>query len=145
MALNDKQRRFAEEYLVDMNATQAAIRAGYSAKTAGSQGHDLLKNPEIQQAIQEGREALSSRSAMSASDVIARLAEIARTQGKDGPSSVQVSACKLLGDYYGLWSGDGGKRNNEPADQPDPAQYDGMEPAQLSQLYREAAKASDQV
>jgi phage terminase small subunit len=47
MALNDKQRRFAAEYLKDQNATQAAIRAGYSEKTAGSQGHDLLKKPEI--------------------------------------------------------------------------------------------------
>ena len=45
--LNEKQRRFAHEYLKDQNATQAAIRAGYSEKTAGSQGHDLLKKPEI--------------------------------------------------------------------------------------------------
>ena len=57
MALNDKQRRFVEEYLIDLNATQAAIRAGYSEKTAGSQAFDLLKKPEIQKEIQ----ALESR------------------------------------------------------------------------------------
>ena len=47
MALNDKQRRFVAEYLIDLNATQAAIRAGYSKKTAGSQGQRLLTNVEI--------------------------------------------------------------------------------------------------
>lgn len=142
MALNDKQRRFVDEYLVDSNATQAAIRAGYSAKTAGSQGHDLLKHPEISQAIQEGQEALSNRATMTAADVIERLAEIARTQGKDGPSSVQVSACKLLGDYYGIWTGDGGKKV-ERDHAPDPSQYEGMDPAELSRIYREQAKEAE--
>lgn len=52
MALTPKQQRFVAEYLKDSNATQAAIRAGYSAKTAGSQGHDLLKKPEIAAAVQ---------------------------------------------------------------------------------------------
>lgn len=51
MALNPKQQRFVREYLVDLNATQAAIRAGYSRKTAGSQAFDLLKKPEIQAAV----------------------------------------------------------------------------------------------
>jgi phage terminase small subunit len=60
-SLNDKQRRFAAEYLVDLNATQAAIRAGYSAKTAGSQGFDLLKKPEIAALVAEGRAKLSER------------------------------------------------------------------------------------
>lgn len=46
MPLNAKQERFCQEYLKDLNATQAAIRAGYSTDTAGSIGHDLLKKPE---------------------------------------------------------------------------------------------------
>ena len=54
-ALNPKQERFVAEYLVDLNATQAAIRAGYSAKTAGVQGFDLLKKPEIAAAIESLR------------------------------------------------------------------------------------------
>ena len=45
--LTPKQERFCAEYLVDYNATQAAIRAGYSAKTAGSAGNRLLKNVEV--------------------------------------------------------------------------------------------------
>ena len=47
MALKAKQDIFCQEYLRDLNATQAAIRAGYSQDTAGSIGHDLLKKPEI--------------------------------------------------------------------------------------------------
>ena len=50
-SLNKRQRRFVAEYLIDLNATQAAIRAGYSKHTAGSQGFDLLRKPEIQAAV----------------------------------------------------------------------------------------------
>lgn len=53
MALTDKQETFIREYLVDLNATQAAIRAGYSEKTAGSTGHENLKKPEIASRITE--------------------------------------------------------------------------------------------
>ncbi|MCP5116926.1 MAG: terminase small subunit [bacterium] len=49
--LNAKQQRFVEEYLIDLNATQAAIRAGYSEKTAHSIGHENLNKPEIAAAI----------------------------------------------------------------------------------------------
>jgi phage terminase small subunit len=52
MILSPKQLIFAEEYVIDFNATQAAIRAGYSPKTAASQGERLLRNVEIQKAIQ---------------------------------------------------------------------------------------------
>ena len=47
-----RQQRFVEEYLVDLNATQAAIRAGYSPKTARQQGHENLTKPYIEAAIQ---------------------------------------------------------------------------------------------
>ena len=53
VALNDKQKRFFQEYLIDTNATQAAIRAGYSKKTAYSQGQRLLKHVEGQKLLQE--------------------------------------------------------------------------------------------
>lgn len=58
MALNPKQTRFCEEYLVDLNATQAAIRAGYSKKTANEQGSRLLANVSIQEYIQQRRKVL---------------------------------------------------------------------------------------
>lgn len=52
--MNAKQSRFVAEYLKDSNATQAAIRAGYSKKTAGQQGHELLKKPDISNAVRAG-------------------------------------------------------------------------------------------
>lgn len=52
MALTPKQQRFVDEYLIDLNATQAAIRAGYSQKTAAAQAARLLKNVKISAAIQ---------------------------------------------------------------------------------------------
>lgn len=50
--LNSKQQLFISEYLTDFNATQAAIRAGYSVRSAGSIANELLKKPDIQQALQ---------------------------------------------------------------------------------------------
>lgn len=59
--LNDKQRLFVEEYLKDLNATQAAIRAGYSAKRADAIGYENLRKPEIKSAIQEAMKAREKR------------------------------------------------------------------------------------
>jgi len=77
MALTDKQRRFVEEYLVDLNATQAAIRAGYSANTAASQGERLLRNAEIRTAIERAQAERSQRTRVTADRVIAELARMA--------------------------------------------------------------------
>lgn len=74
VALSSKQQAFVDEYLRTWNATKAAIAAGYSEKTAGSQGFDLLKKPEIQGAIKERLES----KAMAADEVLARFAEQAR-------------------------------------------------------------------
>ena len=51
--MTEKQKRFVDEYLIDLNATQAAVRAGYSAKSAYSIGTENLKKPEIERAIEE--------------------------------------------------------------------------------------------
>lgn len=73
--MNDKQRRFAQEYLIDLNATQAAIRAGYSAKTASSQGERLLRNVEVQRAVAEAKAARSEKTGIDAAWVLKRLAD----------------------------------------------------------------------
>ena len=70
MALTAKQRTFVEEYLVDLNATQAAIRAGYSAKTAGSVGNENLQKPDIAAAIQEAMDKRSERTEITADYVL---------------------------------------------------------------------------
>ncbi len=74
--LTPKQQRFVEEYLIDLNATQAAIRAGYSEKTAYSVGHENLKKPEIQNAIQEAQAKRQEQTQIDAAYVLKRLVEI---------------------------------------------------------------------
>lgn len=68
--LNPKQARFVAEYLIDLSATQAAIRAGYSKRTAGSQAFDLLKKPEIQAAIAESMAERSERTRITQDNVL---------------------------------------------------------------------------
>lgn len=74
--LNNKQSRFVDEYLVDLNATQAAIRAGYSKKTAKSQGQRLLTNVDIKSAIAEAQEERGERTQITADRVVKELARI---------------------------------------------------------------------
>ena len=62
--MTPKQAGFVEEYLVDLNATQAAIRAGYSPKTAEVQGSRLLANAKVREAVEIGKEARSERTAI---------------------------------------------------------------------------------
>ena len=74
--LTDKQARFVDEYLVDLNATQAAIRAGYSAKTAGQIGEQNLKKLEIQKAIRERQEVLKMKTEITQEWVVERYRRI---------------------------------------------------------------------
>lgn len=126
--LTDKQKRFIEEYLIDLNATQAAIRAGYSEKTAYSIGEENLKKPEIKRAIEDAQLKRSSRIQITQDDVIRMLVEnIEKSSGtkqvvitqtrksEDGefvgddvaqfvyePSSVN-KALELLGKHLGMF------------------------------------------
>ena len=74
--LKAKQKRFCEEYIVDLNATQAAIRAGYSEKTAYSIGHENLNKPDIEIYIQELMQKRSDRTEITADMVLKELAKI---------------------------------------------------------------------
>ncbi|HBO4701927.1 TPA: terminase small subunit [Pseudomonas aeruginosa] len=76
MALTKKQRLFVDEYLIDLNATQAAIRAGYSTRRATEIGYQLLQRPEVAQAIQAAMAERSKRTEVEADYVIRRLREI---------------------------------------------------------------------
>lgn len=73
--LTDKQQRFVEEYLIDLNATQAAIRAGYSADTAAVIGCENLTKPNIQFAISEAQKQRSQRTQVTQDEVLNRLLE----------------------------------------------------------------------
>lgn len=75
--LTPKQDMFVREYLVDLNATQAAIRAGYSAKTAEEQGYQLLRKTSVQSAIQAGMDKRAVSVDISATRVLNEIAKLA--------------------------------------------------------------------
>ncbi|ECG1895489.1 terminase small subunit [Salmonella enterica subsp. enterica] len=74
--LTDKQEAFCREYLVDLNATQAAIRAGYSEKTANRIAAQLLSKLDIQQRVSALKDGRNQRTEINADYVLRRLAEI---------------------------------------------------------------------
>lgn len=76
MALTDKQDMFCREYLIDLNATQAAIRAGYSAKTANRTASENLSKPDIQSRIAELKAQRNDLVGINATYVLNRLVEI---------------------------------------------------------------------
>jgi phage terminase small subunit len=83
MMLTPKQARFVEEYLLDLNGKQAAIRAGYSPKTAEVQGSRLLGHPKVQAAVDAAMQARSRRTEVAADRVVAELAKIAFANMRD--------------------------------------------------------------
>lgn len=76
MAMTVKRHRFVAEYLVDLNATQAAIRAGYAKKGAKDQAYQLMQMPEVAEAIKAAMEERNKRLQVDADYVLHRLTEI---------------------------------------------------------------------
>lgn len=81
--LREKHERFVQEYLVDLNATQAAIRAGYSAKSASQQGSELLSNPKVRARVDELMAERSKRTGVNQDRVIRELARVAFINAPD--------------------------------------------------------------
>ena len=98
--MNDKRRAFVREYLIDLNATQAAKRAGYSDRTAYSQGQRLLKDAEIQQAVQTAKEERAHDTGLSAQMVIDGLRREAEGAASD---AARVAAWAHLGKHLGMF------------------------------------------
>ena len=110
MALTEKQKRFVAEYLVDLNATQAAIRAGYSEKTAYSQGQRLLKNVEIRTAVHNASKNRESRTEITQDKVLNELGKVAFANAADYTDATlkysnKLRALELLGKHLGLFDG----------------------------------------
>ena len=80
MKLTAKQKRFCDEYLIDCNATQAAIRAGYSERTAYSTGNENLKKPELKTYIEEQLEKMHNEKTADAQEVLEYLTAVMRGQ-----------------------------------------------------------------
>ena len=102
VAARNKKTIFAVEYLVDLNATQAAIRAGYSKRTAYSQGSRLLKNVEVNAEIDKQRAHHAKRVDVQVDEIVTGLKAIATDSL--APAAARVSAWKALGEYKGMFT-----------------------------------------
>lgn len=101
--LTPKQQRFIDEYLIDLNATQAAIRAGYSAKTAQEQSSRLLSNVMVQEAIKAGQAKLAKRTLVTQDMVVKGLLDEAKDTTEGSSHSARVSAWAHLGKHLGMF------------------------------------------
>jgi hypothetical protein len=99
--LTAKQRRFVEEYLIDLNATQAATRAGYSEATAYAIGHECLKKPKVAAAVQRGQAVRSGEVRVTSDDVLRELWLIATTSTSD---RTRVAALAWVGKHLGMFT-----------------------------------------
>ena len=96
MALTDKQKRFCDEYLIDLNATQAAIRAGYSQKRASEQAYQLLQKTTVQDYIQKRKADRVERVEITQDFVLAELKAIASVNATDYARIVEKNATALV-------------------------------------------------
>lgn len=93
--MTDKQKRFADEYLIDCNATRAAIRAGYSKKTARQAGQRMLTNVDIKTYIDEKIELIHTENIADATEVMTYLTSVLR-----GETVSEVLVVEGKGDGY---------------------------------------------
>ena len=101
MALTPKQKRFVEEYCVDFNATQAAIRAGYSPSTAYSIGSENLRKPEIKAALQAAQDAAITDIRITKDYLIGQANDIMLKAKANGAWSAAKGANELLAKLTG--------------------------------------------
>ena len=94
--MTPKQQRFCDEYLVDLNATQAAVRAGYSKRTAGSIGDENLKKPEIREYIEKRLAEKENALIAKQDEVLKTLTRIMRREEQE----TAVVTCKTHNTFY---------------------------------------------
>ncbi len=118
--LTSKQRRFADEYLIDCNGSQAAIRAGYSEKSSRTAAYRLLLNPVIRAYIDEQLACIHAKNIADAEEVLAFLTKVMRGETKEQvvmraggdqylemmevPARERLKAAELIGKRYALFS-----------------------------------------
>ncbi len=118
--MNARQRKFCDEYLIDCNAKQAAIRAGYSEKTAYSIGNENLKKPELKAYIDEQLERLHNEKTADSKEVLEYLTAVMRGEHReqtlqligegvqkitdiDVSAKERLKAAELIGKRYGMF------------------------------------------
>jgi phage terminase small subunit len=108
--LNERQRLFVKYYIGTLNATESAKRAGYSPRTAGEIGYELLKKPQIAEAVAKGVDKKMSKADISAERILDELASIAflTPEQLDTLKSIKggekMRALELLGKYHTLFT-----------------------------------------
>ncbi len=102
MRLTAKQERFVSEYLLDLNATQSAIRAGYSEKTAYSIGSENLIKPEVQEAIQAMQKENAERNQVTIDEITQMHREAYRTAEESNQPSAMTASANNLAKLHGL-------------------------------------------
>lgn len=129
--LTAKQQRFCDEYLVDLNATQAAIRAGYAEKRAGEQAYQLLQKTTIQEYIQKRQRDRIARTEITQDFVLNELMAIASVNATDYARVVEKSAtAEVDGHLIQLYDADG-----------NPVMYRTVEPVLTEELTETQKKA----
>lgn len=102
--LTPKQQRFVDEYLVDLNASAAARRAGYSARTADAIGRENLGKPTIAAAVQAHRQALAERTGRTVEAVMAEIQRIGDQAEADGDWTPALKARELEAKHLGAFT-----------------------------------------
>lgn len=102
--LNDKQQRFCEEYVKDLNATQAAIRAGYSEKTAKEQASRLLTNVNIEAEVNRLQRKVSKKVELDAAWVLRRLKKVYKRSVEQGVYQASNKSLELIGKHLAMFS-----------------------------------------
>ena len=101
--MTPKQQRFVAEYLIDLNATQAYIRAGYSANGAGQGAERLLKNVEVCAAVAEGQGKKADKLEITAEKVLRNLEEARDAAMAAGQYGAAIRAAELHGKHVGMF------------------------------------------
>jgi phage terminase small subunit len=103
--LNPKQRKFVVEYLVDRNATQAAIRAGYAKKNADVTGPRLLASAGVNREVEAKIKKMDAATEITASNVLKKLWHIGTVENKSTPNhGDQVRALELVGKHFKMFT-----------------------------------------
>jgi phage terminase small subunit len=104
MALTNKQKMFVKEYQIDRNATQAAIRAGYSKKSAMEQGYQLLQKTPVKAALDKQTEKIAAKVDITAEDVLQSIKDIRDECKGDKKYNEALKANELLGKHLKLFT-----------------------------------------
>jgi phage terminase small subunit len=104
MALRAKQELFVQEYLKDLNATQAAIRAGYSEKTAYSIGQENLKKPEIAAEIEKRQGKIGEDNGITVEWILSEMKDTYKQAKELGEMSAANKSLEMLGRYKGMFN-----------------------------------------